>query len=185
MASTCRSKDPLKNRGLRTGSGPGFLARETGIMKVGLYARVSTHDQQTLALQREAMAASAGSGRHSCGPHGVEPSMPLWSGGSIAGAGLWLISWGRFMSCTRWAWALSRCTRPWISPRPQAGRWRECWRSLPSLSVRFSASASKLALPKLGDVGDRMGDPRPSHTVPVTCDGCMPKAIVSPPLPDS
>ena len=24
-------------------------------MKVGLYARVSTHDQQTLALQREAM----------------------------------------------------------------------------------------------------------------------------------
>ncbi len=26
-------------------------------MKVGLYARVSTHDQQTLALQREAMVA--------------------------------------------------------------------------------------------------------------------------------
>jgi DNA invertase Pin-like site-specific DNA recombinase len=26
-------------------------------MKVGLYARVSTHDQQTLALQREAMEA--------------------------------------------------------------------------------------------------------------------------------
>jgi DNA invertase Pin-like site-specific DNA recombinase len=41
------------------GSGPGFLARDTGIMKVGLYARVSTHDQQTLALQREAMAAYA------------------------------------------------------------------------------------------------------------------------------
>jgi putative DNA-invertase from lambdoid prophage Rac len=35
------------------------LARETGIMKVGLYARVSTHDQQTLVLQREAMAAYA------------------------------------------------------------------------------------------------------------------------------
>src|SRR4029453_577986 len=59
MASACRSIDTLKNRGLRMGSGPGFLARETGIMKVGLYARVSTHDQQTLALQREAMAAYA------------------------------------------------------------------------------------------------------------------------------
>jgi putative DNA-invertase from lambdoid prophage Rac len=59
MASACRSKDTLKNRGLRMGSGPGFLARDTGIMKVGLYARVSTHDQQTLALQREAMAAYA------------------------------------------------------------------------------------------------------------------------------
>src|SRR5262245_27305708 len=41
------------------GSDPGFLARETGIMKVGLYARVSTHDQQTLTLRREAMAAYA------------------------------------------------------------------------------------------------------------------------------
>src|SRR4029453_17764166 len=59
MASACRSIDTLKNRGLRMGSGPGFLARDTGIMKVGLYARVSTHDQQTLALQREAMAAYA------------------------------------------------------------------------------------------------------------------------------
>jgi len=28
-------------------------------MKLGLYARVSTHEQQTLALQREAMAAYA------------------------------------------------------------------------------------------------------------------------------
>ncbi len=37
----------------------GFLARSTGTMKMGLYARVSTHDQQTLALQREAMTAYA------------------------------------------------------------------------------------------------------------------------------
>jgi DNA invertase Pin-like site-specific DNA recombinase len=28
-------------------------------MKMGLYARVSTHDQQTLALQRNAMVAYA------------------------------------------------------------------------------------------------------------------------------
>ena len=28
-------------------------------MKMGLYARVSTHDQQTLALQQEAMVAYA------------------------------------------------------------------------------------------------------------------------------
>ena len=59
MANACRRKNTLKNRGLRMGSGPGFLARDTGITKVGLYARVSTHDQQTLALPREAMAAYA------------------------------------------------------------------------------------------------------------------------------
>jgi putative DNA-invertase from lambdoid prophage Rac len=35
------------------------LARETVAMKLGLYARVSTHEQQTLALQRDAMAAYA------------------------------------------------------------------------------------------------------------------------------
>ena len=37
----------------------GFLARETAAMKLGLYARVSTHEQQTLALQRDAMMAYA------------------------------------------------------------------------------------------------------------------------------
>jgi putative DNA-invertase from lambdoid prophage Rac len=35
------------------------LARGTGPMKLGLYARVSTHEQQTLALQRDAMTAYA------------------------------------------------------------------------------------------------------------------------------
>jgi putative DNA-invertase from lambdoid prophage Rac len=35
------------------------LARSSGKMKMGLYARVSTHDQQTLALQRDAMLAYA------------------------------------------------------------------------------------------------------------------------------
>jgi DNA invertase Pin-like site-specific DNA recombinase len=33
----------------------GFLAREGQIMRVAVYARVSTHDQQTLGLQVEAM----------------------------------------------------------------------------------------------------------------------------------
>jgi putative DNA-invertase from lambdoid prophage Rac len=33
----------------------GFLAREGQTMRAGLYARVSTHDQQTLGLQAEAM----------------------------------------------------------------------------------------------------------------------------------
>ena len=37
----------------------GFLARDTAAMKLGLYARVSTHEQQTLALQRDAMMAYA------------------------------------------------------------------------------------------------------------------------------
>ena len=36
-----------------------FLARSPGTMKMGLYARVSTHDQQTLALQRNALVAYA------------------------------------------------------------------------------------------------------------------------------
>lgn len=35
------------------------MARSSGMMKMGLYARVSTHDQQTLALQRDAMTAYA------------------------------------------------------------------------------------------------------------------------------
>jgi putative DNA-invertase from lambdoid prophage Rac len=37
----------------------GFLAREPATMKLGLYARVSTHEQQTLVLQRDAMMAYA------------------------------------------------------------------------------------------------------------------------------
>src|SRR4029450_3894609 len=37
----------------------GFLARDTAAMKLGLYARVSTHEQQTLALQRDALMAEA------------------------------------------------------------------------------------------------------------------------------
>jgi predicted site-specific integrase-resolvase len=37
----------------------GFLARATKTMKMGLYARVSTHDQQTLALQCNALVAYA------------------------------------------------------------------------------------------------------------------------------
>ena len=35
------------------------MARATGTMQMGLYARVSTHDQQTLALQRNALGAYA------------------------------------------------------------------------------------------------------------------------------
>jgi DNA invertase Pin-like site-specific DNA recombinase len=35
----------------------GFLAREGQFMRAALYARVSTHDQQTLGLQTEAMRA--------------------------------------------------------------------------------------------------------------------------------
>src|SRR4029450_4990339 len=37
----------------------GVLARDTAAMKLGLYARVSTHEQQTLALQRDALMAYA------------------------------------------------------------------------------------------------------------------------------
>jgi DNA invertase Pin-like site-specific DNA recombinase len=39
--------------------GGGFLARGTAGLRLGLYARVSTQEQQTLALQRDAMTAYA------------------------------------------------------------------------------------------------------------------------------
>jgi putative DNA-invertase from lambdoid prophage Rac len=49
----------MKNQSLGAGIWTGFLARDTGMMKLGCYARVSTHDQHTLTLQRDAMAAYA------------------------------------------------------------------------------------------------------------------------------
>src|SRR5262249_30258153 len=39
--------------------GGGLVARETTGLRLGLYARVSTQEQQTLALQRDAMTADA------------------------------------------------------------------------------------------------------------------------------
>src|SRR2546425_11005274 len=49
----------LENQAAPRGIVEGFLARSPGTMKMGLYARVSTHDQQTLALQRDALVAYA------------------------------------------------------------------------------------------------------------------------------
>src|SRR5262245_38569468 len=46
-------------QGVAQGMGGGFLARRTPGMRLGLYAWVSTQEQQTLALQREAMVAYA------------------------------------------------------------------------------------------------------------------------------
>jgi putative DNA-invertase from lambdoid prophage Rac len=46
-------------QGVHAHSETEFLAREMGTMKLGCYARVSTHDQQTLPLQRDAMVAYA------------------------------------------------------------------------------------------------------------------------------
>jgi putative DNA-invertase from lambdoid prophage Rac len=45
----------LKNEGLSSRVCEGFWPGEIVIMRVGLYARVSTHDQHTLPMQREAM----------------------------------------------------------------------------------------------------------------------------------
>src|SRR5918999_3101762 len=59
MASPELRQHTMKNQSLGAGMWTGFLARDAGMMKLGCYARVSTHDQQTLALQREAMAAYA------------------------------------------------------------------------------------------------------------------------------
>ena len=97
------------------------------MMKLGCYARVSTHDQHTLTLQRDAMAAYAqqrgwsivhmvtevGSGVRERQQREQlmraarrATSMPLWSGGWIGGAGPWLTWWARSRSFTRWVWAL-------------------------------------------------------------------------------
>ena len=57
-----RHKRPIQGlvyQAPRHGIVEGFLARAPGTLKMGLYARVSTHDQQTLALQRNAMVAYA------------------------------------------------------------------------------------------------------------------------------
>src|SRR2546426_8675731 len=59
MASPEPRQHTVKNQGLGAGMWTGFLARDTGMMKLGCYARVSTHDQHTLTLQRDAMAAYA------------------------------------------------------------------------------------------------------------------------------
>jgi putative DNA-invertase from lambdoid prophage Rac len=42
-------------RGLNASNRQGFLAREGQIMRAALYARVSTHDQQTLGMQIDSM----------------------------------------------------------------------------------------------------------------------------------
>src|SRR5918994_5449398 len=59
MASPEPRQHTTKNQGLGAGIWTGFLARYTGMMKLGCYARVSTHDQHTLTFQRDAMAAYA------------------------------------------------------------------------------------------------------------------------------
>src|SRR5665811_1561259 len=50
------ARERRKTRGLTAPVREGFLAREGRAMRAGLYARVSTNDQQTLGLQSEAMA---------------------------------------------------------------------------------------------------------------------------------
>jgi putative DNA-invertase from lambdoid prophage Rac len=59
MAGLYSREGAMKNQGLGAGMWTGFLARDTGMMKLGCDARVSTHDQHTLTLQRDAMAAYA------------------------------------------------------------------------------------------------------------------------------
>jgi putative DNA-invertase from lambdoid prophage Rac len=52
-----RARKPRKIRGLTAAIGRGFLAREGQRIRAALYARVSTHDQQTLGLQIDAMTS--------------------------------------------------------------------------------------------------------------------------------
>jgi putative DNA-invertase from lambdoid prophage Rac len=62
LVFSARDKPPsqsLVNQAPRCRILEGFLARSPGTVKMGLYARVSTHDQQTLALQHDALVAYA------------------------------------------------------------------------------------------------------------------------------
>jgi hypothetical protein len=79
------------------------------MFRAGLYARVSTHDQQTLPLQMRTMRQNAAgqsqfrlkrsvpvrmsvnSGRNCSIRHVAVKSMSCWSGGWTAGAGRWSI----------------------------------------------------------------------------------------------
>ena len=99
------------------------------MMKLGCDARVSTHDQHTLTLQRDAMAAYAQQRGWSMVPMVTEigsgvserrqreqlmraarrrdiDAIVVWR--LDRGAGPWLIWWGRSRSFTRWVWALFR-----------------------------------------------------------------------------
>jgi hypothetical protein len=148
-------------------------------MQVGLYARVSTHDQQTLTLQREAMEAyvqqraweiavrveEVGSGGRERWQR--EALMLVGTLHELQALGLGFISLSE---------ALDFAT-------PTGAPWRGCWRSLRNLSGRSYASGSKRALPKPGSGAHPMDDRRRWRTTQRPCSSSLRQASVSQPSP--
>ena len=123
---------PAKRASPRTGShrvfGQGAGRRKTSF-RAGLYARVSTHDQQTLPMQNRALreyAARRGwsvvmqvkevaPARHNAKlasncwtPHVAERSTPCWCGDWTAGAGRSPTCSPRYKNWNTWASVSSR-----------------------------------------------------------------------------
>jgi hypothetical protein len=164
-------------------------------MKLGLYARVSTHEQQTLTLQRDAMAAYAqqrqgisvltveevGSGVSERRQRDV--LMRAARRRDIDAIVVWRLDrWGRSLAdLVGTLHELQGLGVGFISlhealdfTTPRDGRWPGCWRCLPSSSATFYANESKLALCRPGDVAHGMGGRRPSRITPTSCGSSRP-----------
>ncbi len=141
------------------------------MFRVGLYARVSTHDQQTLPLQMRAM-------REYAAKRGWAIAAQIKEGGSgavtrelreklLAAARrreidvvlVWRLDrWGRSLvdlvvtlkELAELGVAFVSLTEALDLTTPRAAQWPGCSLFLRSLNTRFSASVSARALPKRG-----------------------------------
>jgi hypothetical protein len=173
-------------------------------MQVGLYARVSTHDQQTLTLQREAMEAyvqqraweiavrveEVGSGGRERWQR--EALMRAARRRDIDAIVVWRLDrWGRSLAdLVGTLHELQALGLGFISlsealdfATPTGAPWRGCWRSLRNLSGRSYASGSKRALPKPGSGAHPMDDRRRWRTTQRPCSSSLRQASVSQPSP--
>ena len=130
-------------------------------MQVGLDARVSTQEQQTLVLLREAMeaygqqrawemaviVAESGSG----GRERWQRAALLRAARrrAIAAMVVWRLErWGRSLAdlvgplhaLQGLGVGFISLREPWMSPRRPGERWRGCWQSWRHLSARYCAS---------------------------------------------
>jgi Resolvase, N terminal domain len=136
-------------------------------LRAGLYARVSTHDQQTLPLQRRAMRDYAGTRGWTVAVESKE----IGSGASVRELRQklqdaarrrdidvvivwWLDRWGRSMADLVTTLHVQRqelrdlgvgfvsLTEALDLPTPVGVPWPDCWRSSPSLNTRSSVNES-------------------------------------------
>ena len=172
-------------------------------MKMGLYARVSTYDQQTLALQRNAMVAYAQQRRGAI----VAVVEDVGSGGNerlqreelmraarrreIDAIVVWRLDrWGRSLAdLVSTLQELYELGVGFISlsealdfATPTGRAMAGMLRSLPRLSAGFFASGSRPGLRKPADGAPGMDGRRRSPTRRRRCGNSMPRGSVSRPL---